>query len=181
MRCLPKFSPTFRFFMTNVVTNWAFYFIFKRRNVIIGTSLDPCYIPLISCFSSHDGFVSSTLSSFVSKIMTQKTFPIKEVPATIESIDLVIVVSIDIHLWNKLSMIYLRFVVASIHPWIKLSLIYLVICFMPLLTIVRLCTRFCYIKIAFGGSWRLMWLRCFFSISKTCLDQRRTLKFDNFI
>jgi hypothetical protein len=77
--------------------------------------------------------------------------PIKEVPATIESIDLVIVVSIDIHLWRKLSMIYLRLVVASIHPWSKLSMIYLVISFMPLLTIVILFTGLCCIKIAFGG------------------------------
>ena len=161
-------------------TDWAFYFIFKKRKVIIGTFLDPCYIPLISCFSSHDGFVSNTLSIFLSKIMTWKTLPIKEVPATIESIDLVIVVFIDIHLWRKLSMIYLRFV-ASVHPWSKLSLIYLVICFMPLLSIVKLFTALCCIKIAFSGGWRLLCLGCFFSISKTCLYQRRMLHFDNLI
>ena len=155
--------------MAKVVTDWAFYFIFKKRKVIIGTFLDPCYIPLISFFSSHDGFVSNTLRSFVSKFMTWKTLPIKEVPPTIKSIDLVIVVSIDIHICSKLSLIYLRLVVASIDPWSKLSLIYLVICFMPLLTIVILFTSLCCIKIAFGGGWRLLWLRYFFSISKICL------------
>ena len=153
-------------------------FIFKRRKVIIGTSLDPCYIPLISCFSSHDGFVSNALSSFVPKIVTWKTLPIKKVPATI---NLVIVISIDIHIWRKFSMICLRLVVAFIHPWSRLSMIYVVISFIPLLMIVILFTGLCYIKIAFGGGWRILWLRCFFSISKTYLYQWRTLKFDNFI
>jgi len=167
--------------MTKVVTDWTFYFIFKRRKVIIGTSLDPCYIPLISCFSNHDGFVRNTLRNMVPKIMTWKTLPIKEVSATIKSIYLLIVVSIDINLWRKLSMIYMRLVVASIHPWSKLSMIYLVISFMPLLTIVILFIGLCCIKIDFGGGKQCLWLRCFFSISKTCLYQRRMLNFDNFI
>ena len=169
MRCLPKFSPAFKFFMAKVVIDWAFYFIFKKRKVIIGTFLDPCHIPLISGFSSHDGCVRNTLRSFVSKIMTWETLTIKQVPAIIESIDLVIVVSIDIHLWIKLSMIYLRLIMVPVHPWSKLSLIYLVIFFMPLLMIVILFTVLCYLEIAFSGGWRLLWLRCFFSISKTYL------------
>ena len=172
MRYSLKFTPAFRFFMAKVVTDWAFYFIFNKRKVIIGNFLDPYHIPLISCFSSHDGFVSNTLSSFVSKKMTWEKFPIKEVPATIESIDLVIVASIDIHLWSKLSMIYLRLVLASVHPWSKLSLIYLVICFMPFLTIVILFTVLCCIKIAFSGGWWILWLRCFFNISKIYKNQR---------
>ena len=166
MRYLPKFTPAFRFFMAKVVIDWEFYFIFKKRKFIIGIFLDHCYIPLISCFSSHDGFVRNTLSSLMSKVMTWKTLPIKEVSATIESFDVVyllVVASIDIH------------------PWRKLSMIYLVISFMPFLMIVILFIGLCCIKIAFGGGWWILWLRCFFSISKTCLYQRRTLNFDNFI
>ena len=166
LKCWSKFAPAFKFFMTKVFTNRTLYFIFKRRKVIIGTFLDSCYTPLISCFSSHDGFVSNTLSSLVPKVMTWKTLPIKEVSATIESFDIVyllVVASIDIH------------------PWSKLSMIYLIISFRPLLTIDILFTRLCCIKIASSGGWQLLRLRWFFSLSKTCLYQRRTLHFDNFI
>ena len=83
--------------MTEVVTNRAFYFIFKSIKFIVGPLHDLSQIPLISCFSSHDGLVGNTLSSFVSKVMTRKTLAIIEVPVIIESTDLVIVVSIDIH------------------------------------------------------------------------------------
>ena len=77
--------------------------------------------------------------------------PVKEVPVTIEYIDLVIVVSINIHLWSKLSMISLRLVVAYIHPWSKLGMIYLMSNFRPFLTIDILFTGLCCIKIASGG------------------------------
>ena len=161
--------------MIKVVADRAFYFIFKKRKVIVGHFHDPCDIPLILCFSSHDGFVSNTLSSFVSKVMTWKTLAIKVVPVIIESTNLVI------HSWNRLSMIYLKLVVAFVHPWSRLNPIYLVICFMPLLTIVKLFTSLCYFKIDFSGGWQLLCLRCFFNISKICLYPRRMLNFDNFI
>ena len=85
-----KTFSAFRIYMTEVVTDRAFYFIFKRRKVIVRPFHDPSHIPLISCFSSHDGLVRNTLSSFVSKVMTSKTLAIKVVPTIIESIVLVI-------------------------------------------------------------------------------------------
>ena len=109
-----------------------------------------------------------------------KKMAIKEIPVIIESIDLVTVISIDIHSWSKLRMIYLWLLIASVQPRSRLNLIYLVICFMPLMTVVNLFNSPCCIKIAFGGWW-LLCLRCFFSISKTCIYQRTTLHFDNFI
>lgn len=187
LRYFLKFTPAFRFFMAKVVTDWAFHFISKKRKAIIKTFLDPCHIYLISCFFSHDIFVRNTLGSFVSKIMTWETLTIKEVPAIIESTNLMIVAEvpstdllIDIP-WRKLSVVYLRFIVVSVYSWSKLSLIHLVIYFMPLLTIVELFISLCFITIDFSGGWWLLWLRCFFKVSKTWLYKRRALHFDNLI
>ena len=83
--------------MTEVVTDRAFYFIFKSRKIIVGPFHDPSHIPLISCFSSHDGLVGNTLSNFVSKVMTRDSLAIEEIPAIIKPTDQMIVVSIDIH------------------------------------------------------------------------------------
>jgi len=97
--------------MTKVVTNRTFYFIFKRRKVIVGPFHDPSHTHLILCFSSHDGLVGNTLSSFVSKVMTRETFAIEEIPTIIKPTVQVIVVSI-----GKFRVIYLWLVVTSVHP-----------------------------------------------------------------
>ena len=77
LKCWLKFAAAFRLLMTKVITKRTFIFIFKRREVIMGTFLDSYHSPLISWFSSHDSFVSNTLSSFESKIMTWEKLTIK--------------------------------------------------------------------------------------------------------
>jgi len=83
--------------MTEVVTNRTFYFIFKRRKVIVGPFHDPSHTPLFLSFSSHDCLVGNTLSCFVTKVMTRETLAIEETPVIIKSTNQMIVVSIDIH------------------------------------------------------------------------------------
>lgn len=91
---VPKPAPAFRIFVTEVVTNRIFYFIFKSRKVIVGPFHDSSHISLFLSFSNHDCLIGNTLSCFVTKVMTRETLAIEETPAITNQ---VIVVSIDIH------------------------------------------------------------------------------------
>ena len=91
---------------------------------------------LFSFFSSHDSFVSDTLSSLMTKVMELKTLSTKEeVFVIIKSFGIV-------HLWVGASI--------DVHPWSKMSMVYLGSTFRILLRIDTLLTGFCCIKIASG-------------------------------
>ena len=95
MSCLLKPAHAFRIFMTKIITNRTFYFIFKSKKFTVGPLHDRSHTPLFFSFSSHDSFVGNTLNYFVSKVVTRETLAIEEIPAIINPADRMIVV--DLH------------------------------------------------------------------------------------
>jgi len=102
--------------MTKVITNRAFNFIFKSREVVIGPFRNPSHTSLFLSFSSHDCLVGNTLSCFVTKVMARETLAIEETSAIIKFTSHMIVVSIFIHSSGKLRRSYMWLIVAFVRP-----------------------------------------------------------------